>query len=259
MSNHVPPAFYEDPAFGIGSVVVIGLLAYIAHQWRIQRIQARGRQLEAVVAARTAELRDAYARLEQASYTDALTGLHNRRFIQQTVDADAATVRRLHEDGAGSSGKSDLIFLLLDLDHFKQVNDKHGHGAGDAVLRQVADILRGLFRAADHVARWGGEEFLVVLRFTDRRRAPDLAEKTRAAIAAHEFRLPDGNVLRNTCSIGVAAYPVNGDAVPWTSAIDVADAALYQAKREGRDRWVSADGGSGGLSWAAGGYAQPES
>src|SRR5689334_24070359 len=111
MPSHVPPASYDDPAFTIGGGGVIGLLAYIAHQWRIQRIQARGRELEAVVAARTAELRDAYSRLEQASFTDALTGLHNRRFIQQTVEADAATVRRLHEDGAAASGKSDLIFL----------------------------------------------------------------------------------------------------------------------------------------------------
>ena len=215
-------------------------------------MEARGRELEGLVAARTVELRDAYARIEEASLTDALTGLRNRRFIQQTVDADAAAVRRLHAGGEGQSGRADLVFLLLDLDHFKQVNDVHGHAAGDAVLVQVAEILRGLIRTGDHVARWGGEEFLVVARFTDRRRGLELAEKIRATVEAHRFRLPDGTELRKTCSIGFAAYPNDRDADrgphdadfaswggdSWQAVIGIADAGLYRAKREGRNRAI---------------------
>jgi diguanylate cyclase (GGDEF)-like protein len=232
----VEPAIHQSTTFRVSGLLVIALLAYAAHHWRVRWMEARGRQLEALVESRTVELRDAYARIEEASLTDALTGLRNRRFIQQTVDTDAAAVRRLHAGGEGRSGRADLIFLLLDLDHFKQVNDVHGHAAGDAVLVQVAEILRGLIRTGDHVARWGGEEFLVVARFTDRRRGPELAEKIRAAVEAHVFRLPDGAELGKTCSIGFAAYPDDRDAESWQAAIDMADAALYRAKREGRNR-----------------------
>jgi diguanylate cyclase (GGDEF)-like protein len=234
----VQPAIHQSTVFRLSSLLVILVAAYATHRWRVSWMEARGRELEALVESRTVELRDAYARIEEASLTDALTGLRNRRFIQQTVDTDAADVRRLHADGEGPSGRADLLFLLLDLDHFKQVNDVHGHAAGDAVLAQVANILRGLFRTGDHVARWGGEEFLVVARFTDRTRGPELAEKIRAAVEAHVFRLPDGTELRKTCSIGFAAYP-NADPGSWQAAIGVADAALYRAKREGRNRWVA--------------------
>jgi hypothetical protein len=93
------------------------------------------------------------------------------------------------------------VFLLLDLDHFKSVNDSHGHAAGDAVL------LRSVFRASDYVVRWGGEEFLIVARFVGRERGPERAEKVRAAVEAHDFRLDDGTLLKRTCSVSFAAYP----------------------------------------------------
>ncbi|HJU41911.1 MAG TPA: two-component regulator propeller domain-containing protein [Vicinamibacterales bacterium] len=248
----VQPAIHQSTAFRLSSLLVILVAAYATHHWRVRWIERRGRELEGLVASRTAELRDAYARIEEASLTDALTGLRNRRFIQQTVDADAAAVRRLHAGGEAQSGRADLVFFLLDIDHFKQVNDVHGHAAGDAVLVQLADILRGLTRTSDHVARWGGEEFLVVARFTDRNRGAELAEKIRAAVEAHVFRLPDGTELRKTCSLGFAAYPNVGAArgphdadsaswggQTWQAAIGIADAALYCAKREGRNRWVA--------------------
>jgi diguanylate cyclase (GGDEF)-like protein len=238
----VEPAVYQTLAFRIGTLFLIAIAAYGAHRLRVARIQARGRELEAVVAARTVELRDAYARIEEASLTDALTGLRNRRFIQQAVDTDAASARRMHAAGEPAPDHADLVFFLVDLDHFKQVNDVHGHAAGDAVLTQIAEVLRGLFRASDHVARWGGEEFLVVARFTNRGRAPEIAEKIRAAIAAHAFTLPDGTVMARTCSIGFAAYPGSGGSVAdWPATIEVADAALYRAKREGRNRWIDGD------------------
>lgn len=203
-------------------------------------MERRGNVLEALIEAQTVELVTAYKQLEEASLTDALTGLRNRRFIQQTVGADAATVLRNHARGESPQGGADLVFLMLDLDHFKHVNDTYGHAAGDAVLVQVAGILRRLLRESDHVARWGGEEFLIVARFIDRRRAPELAEKIRAAIAAHIFTLPDGTGVQRTCSIGFAAFPFAA-AQPqssWEAVIDVADAGLYKAKREGRNRWV---------------------
>jgi diguanylate cyclase (GGDEF)-like protein len=236
----IAPAFYQTATFRTMSVMLVAVLAYAAHRARMRRIEKRGGELEALVEARTVELRDAYRKIEEASLTDALTGLRNRRFIQQAVGADAATVSRRHTDGQAGAGDADLVFLLLDIDHFKQVNDTHGHAAGDAVLVQVADILRRLFREADHVARWGGEEFLVVARFTDRSRAPELAEKIRAAVEQHAFQLPDGKTMHRTCSVGYAAYPFTGTQAlnSWETAIDTADQGLYRAKREGRNRAI---------------------
>jgi diguanylate cyclase (GGDEF)-like protein len=148
---------------------------------------------------------------------------------------------------------ADLLFLLLDLDHFKSVNDTYGHAAGDAVLVQTAAALRRVVRAADHVVRWGGEEFLVVARFVERGHGPELAEKVRAEIAGTAFALPGGETLRRTCSLGFAAFPFDlGDpqGLGWERVVHAADLCLYLAKRRGRDGWVgvAAGGARGGAA-----------
>jgi diguanylate cyclase (GGDEF)-like protein len=128
------------------------------------------------------------------------------------------------------------------------VNDTYGHGAGDAVLVQLAKLLLHTVRASDVVVRWGGEEFLIVIRFVSRGLASGLAEKLRAAVAAYEFELPDGTILRRTCSLGAAAWPFSPTAiraVGWERVVDVADAALYVAKHSGRDAWVTVAAGTG--------------
>jgi diguanylate cyclase (GGDEF)-like protein len=131
------------------------------------------------------------------------------------------------------------VFFVLDVDHFKRVNDTFGHAAGDHVLAQVARALQAGSRASDVVARWGGEEFLVVSRFVDRRQAPATAERIRAAVAAHATRLPDGRTVRVTCSIGFAALPGPPETpFDWEQAVALADRASYAAKRAGRDGWV---------------------
>jgi diguanylate cyclase (GGDEF)-like protein len=101
-------------------------------------------------------------------------------------------------------------------------------------------------RSSDHLVRWGGEEFLAVVRFVDRREASDLAEKIRAAIAAHPFRLADGTVLKRTCSIGFGAFPFLPElprSIGWEEVVDLADLGLYTAKRNGRDRWIGVAAG----------------
>jgi len=223
----------------------------------VRRLEARGRELERVVRERTqaleergqelaaanVELSAAYARIEDASLTDPLTGLRNRRFLEQHIPGDAQLALRRSGD-ARVSAAGDLVFLLIDLDHFKAVNDTHGHAAGDAVLVQTAALLRQALRASDVVVRWGGEEFLAVLRFVDRREAPRLAEKVRAAIAGHAFELGEGLTLRRTCSLGFAAHPLapgRPEAQAWEQAVHVADRCLYAAKRSGRDRWVGVE------------------
>jgi diguanylate cyclase (GGDEF)-like protein len=181
---------------------------------------------------------------ERLSVTDALTGLKNRRYVLQTIGAETAAVqRRLRDAPAGvRPDDADLIVLMIDIDKFKSVNDELGHKAGDAVLAQVADVLNQSCRASDVVARWGGDEFLVVSRFTDRRRGSALAERIRSAIEERPFDLGDGRTIHRTCSIGVAAYPfslTHVDALGWEQVTAVADQAMYLAKRSGANAWVA--------------------
>ncbi|WP_374581953.1 two-component regulator propeller domain-containing protein [Pseudoduganella sp.] len=249
---HVQPAFYQTWWFRsalwlLGALGVFGLF-----RLRLRQLRRRGAQLERLVAERTAALEAASRRLEQASLTDPLTGLHNRRYLEQTIQADFDLAARRHRS-VPPEPHADLVLFMLDLDHFKRVNDEYGHAAGDAVLQQTAAVLRACMRSADHIVRWGGEEFLLLARFIERSDAPALAEKIRCAIAAHHFTIPGGQVLRKTVSIGFAAFPGmpgRPSALTPEALQRVADAALYAAKHTWRDAWVGVQARSGeaGLS-----------
>ncbi len=169
-------------------------------------------------------------RLRHLSRHDALTGLLNRRAMDERLAAEWQRHLRLHEPFA---------LLLLDIDHFKRVNDRHGHAVGDHALKALAEVLRELLRPTDSAARVGGEEFLVMLPGVDAPRALAAAERLRQEIA--RVAVPGtepGHVLHLTVSIGVA------DAVPQDGSLAQlllrADQALYRAKAEGRDRVVLA-------------------
>ncbi len=167
------------------------------------------------------------ARLEQLVQTDPLTQLLNRRALSESITAEME--RALRYD-------SSLALLMIDLDHFKRVNDTYGHLIGDDVLRDTAALLTALVRGNDVVARYGGEEFLILLPETDDAGGVAFAERVRDAIASHAFATrPREEGLRITASIGVATFP----AARIESVEDLfasADAALYRAKAEGRDR-----------------------
>ena len=203
------------------------------------RVQERTEALEAVTAALTAKS----AELEEASLTDPLTGLRNRRFLDRQMPADVALALRHFEPPAvvDEDSDQDLLFFLIDIDHFKRINDAHGHTAGDAVLMQMRGRLEQVFRATDYLVRWGGEEFLIVARGTPRRRAAELAERARQAVSSEPFELDGGLRVAQTCSVGFSAFPLCTKlprALDWHIAIDLADAALYEAKESGRDAWV---------------------
>lgn len=191
------------------------------------------------------QLEQAYQQLEKISLSDPLTGLNNRRYLQKLIPMDIAKVQREYRRKqdvvpAPETGQ-DLVFFLLDIDHFKPVNDEHGHSAGDQLLIQISNLLTQLSRDSDCLVRWGGEEFLIVSRFCDRDEAPQMAERIRQAILSTVFRLSDGQELRKTCSIGFACYPFvagSPSALSWEQVIDTADRALYAAKRSGRNRCV---------------------
>ncbi|MDM4766256.1 sensor domain-containing diguanylate cyclase [Pelomonas sp. SE-A7] len=215
------------------------------------------RRLEATLKA----LRVTQTQLEEASLSDPLTGLRNRRFLLQHLDADTGISLRRHEDALRqlpyqSPEDGDLLFFMVDIDHFKAVNDEHGHAAGDQVLIQLCERLREVSRESDYLVRWGGEEFLMVARHSDRREAGLIAERIRAAVAGRPFQLENGQSLSKTCSIGFAAYPFLPQApsrLGWAEVVELADQGLYRAKRSGRNRWSGLS-----ASTAAGLPAPPE-
>lgn len=197
------------------------------------------------------ELRSAYQKLEQASVTDPLTGLHNRRYLTQQLPTDVSlcirTYRKWLENKGPQPVESDCLFLLVDIDHFKAVNDTYGHSAGDKVLEDLSDTLRTVMRDSDYLVRWGGEEFLLVARFCRREDGPLLAERVRKAVEDARFTLENGEVLSKTCSVGYASFPFYTtlpEQLSWEQVIDTADRALYTAKRAGRNCWVGLQGGS---------------
>jgi diguanylate cyclase (GGDEF)-like protein len=195
------------------------------------------------------ELEHAYKALEDVSLTDQLTGLRNRRFFLQHVDADIGMSLRRYDDPLRSgmveresSPGKDLVFFMVDLDHFKEVNDTHGHAAGDAVLVQMQERLREVFRESDYLVRWGGEEFLVLARATHRDDAKVVAERIRKAVADRKFTLPDGTELHKTCSIGFACFPFvpsEPRLLSWSEVVELADQGLYLVKRSGRNAWAA--------------------
>jgi diguanylate cyclase (GGDEF)-like protein len=250
----LPPPWKTWWAYTIYAAIFIGLLLLFVRNQHQQVLAERNisRELEHKVAERTAELQNknvelesAYAQLEAISLSDPLTGLNNRRYLQKLIPMDIAKVQREYDhkryDRPAKKPSLDLTFFILDVDFFKSVNDLYGHTAGDQLLIQLSNLLTKICRESDCVVRWGGEEFLIVSRFADRDEAPLMAERIRKSVELHNFELPDGSILKKTCSIGYACFPFLGDqpmALSWEQVIDIADRALYAAKKSGRNRSV---------------------
>ncbi|MCX2864854.1 diguanylate cyclase [Paucibacter sp. PLA-PC-4] len=238
----VLPAWWQQAWFRALAVLAGLALLWAVVQLRTRVLRRRQAALERRVGERTAELQALSQALQDSSMTDPLTGLRNRRFLTQHIDADVAMVLRRHEAaGVPPAPLEELIFFLLDIDEFKQVNDQYGHAAGDAVLSQMRERLRPVFRESDYLVRWGGEEFLIVARASTRAHAAELAERARQAVAGRPFVLDDGRLLARSASLGFACFPLcprQPLALSWAATVGLADAALYAAKRAGRDRWV---------------------
>jgi diguanylate cyclase (GGDEF)-like protein len=197
--------------------------------------------LEELVAKRTQQLRD-------ATLTDPLTGLRNRRFITEVLQNDVVAfvgyknyVNSSANSREGMTGKEIFGLFLLDMDHFKHVNDTFGHDAGDHVLRQFAEILSASVRQDDVVIRLGGEEFLVVLKKTKPEYIHSFAKTLLEKVANAEFNLGDGTVIKKTCSIGYTSFPIHDEypeLISFEQGVTVADIAMYHAKHHGRNQAV---------------------
>lgn len=162
--------------------------------------------------------------IEVESGRDALTRLLNRRYLPTILMREVALARR--------SGVPFAV-LLLDIDHFKNINDTHGHDSGDMVLQQAADIVTACVRVGDFIFRYGGEELLVVLVEIDMEQAKYVAETIRARFASEPLRVSEGKTMEVTVSIGMAAYSGHPD---YEKIVKEADDALYKAKKNGRNR-----------------------
>ncbi|WP_077530536.1 GGDEF domain-containing protein [Vreelandella utahensis] len=194
---------------GFGNIVASSLvLTGLTHAYEYAREQAE-KQLRMLAA------------------TDSLTGLPNRKRLKEVLEHVAEQSRRL---GTGFS------LLGMDLDHFKGINDRYGHDVGDQVLCRLSEILRGRLRSIDTPARWGGEEFFVLLPGTDAAGARHIAETIRAELASSPVTV-EGEVIAVTISIGIAEFPGDGAAI--SDLLVCADRRLYAAKEAGRNRVVA--------------------
>ncbi len=241
----VQPTWWQQWWFRALALVLLAAAMVGVVQLRTRRLRLNQLALEAKVQQRTAELQRMTGALNESSLTDPLTGLRNRRFFSMHIASDVALALRAHENhlqhGTDLPGDADLIFFMFDLDHFKDINDRYGHAAGDAVLTQMRARLTAVFRDTDYLVRWGGEEFLVVARGTSRDAAPELAERARAAVAQTPFEIDGGLRLAKTCSVGFASFPLCSrlpHALAWDAVLNVADACLYAVKNAGRNGWL---------------------
>jgi diguanylate cyclase (GGDEF)-like protein len=214
-------------AFGLGLTLTVGLSLRSSRRRRDAALRlARDRGDELAVTLKRVErtneeLGQAHAEADRLSRVDPLTGIYNRRHLSELLSAERAL-----------SGSGSAAVLLLDLDHFKTVNDRHGHLTGDAVLRAASDRIASVTRSGDCLARWGGEEFAILAPGIDREGATHLAERARVALAEHPVQV-DGVGIDLTLSVGVAV--VGPETQTPDRLIDAADEALYDAKRAGRN------------------------
>jgi diguanylate cyclase (GGDEF)-like protein len=251
---HVSPApwlsWWARTLYVLGAGALVFLVWFGQHR-RLQREAAYAERLKAEVSARTAELAErnsdmekANHQLREASVSDSLTGLGNRRCLRDAMALLPGTAT-----DASAAHEAPCVLMVVDLDFLKPINDQFGHEGGDAVLIQVAEILRRVFRSVDLIVRWGGDEFVVLCKNADLATASALAERVRSSVAKQIFRISDGLVARTSCSIGFAPVPLipgHWRLLDWEQSLRVADAALYEAKHE-RNTWV----GWGGTDKAA--------
>ena len=205
----------------LGTMLVMAFLVF-----------AKQRQLRA-------ELAKANQGLQEVSLTDPLTGVRNRRFFDAMVPGDVSQILRSYS-APRKPGANDLIFYLVDLDDFKEVNDRYGHDIGDKVLVKLIRGINSVIRSSDVVVRWGGDEFLIVSRYSNRADAATLASRILTAVGNPKPGLVGAGLeIRQTCSIGWTAFPWfpdRPDEVPLETVLRLADRGVYEAKRVGKNR-----------------------
>lgn len=235
------PPLWRHPLAYLGYALT-ALLLLLLMAWRLRVAVRRKREqvdeLNRLVEARTSELSElntqlaaSNRQLDLATRRDPLTGISNRRDFHAWMEALKV----------GSGRDRSLLFIMIDVDDFKLVNDHHGHGVGDEVLVEFAARLRRFSREQDLLVRWGGEEFLLVMQAHSADHAPELLRRIIDAVSQTPLALANGVSLPISCSVGAAAWPFFSDLdkpQPWELTVQMADRALYAAKEAGKNGWV---------------------
>ena len=225
MDRSLPAPVWQFRVFLSLAAVVVFAFVGIVKQARLER-----------------ELANANLELLDASVTDMLTGVRNRRYFTNSIEADVRQALRSFDNPSIDLRNRDLVFYLIDIDHFKRVNDQFGHKIGDQVLAEVARRINSAARLSDAVIRWGGEEFLLLSRYTDRKEAHVLANRILDSVGSKPYHVEASDAdLRITCSVGWAVFPwteTETSLVSHDQVLVLADFALYQAKGTGRNRAV---------------------
>jgi len=242
-----PQTFFTYNAAQAGSALECVLLAFaLADRVNLHKRAQEDQQLEYThqlqeqVKQRTVELSEAVESLKTASATDPLTGLSNRRHVDTAIRPWVADLQRARIRNTPGETRRYLAICLGDLDHFKLINDDLGHAAGDRVLQVAAKTLREHVRATAVLARWGGEEFLILDHVTAPLEDALMAERLRLSLidANSPVLIETGRTL--SISLGVVRYPFSDnfpDLLDWDNCLALADHALYRAKKAGRNRW----------------------
>ncbi len=245
----IPMQFSETPLYRIlmGALILLvlyGIMLLIRNRERRKRellkqqVDQRTLELQQV----NEQLNEANQQLKQLSHKDELSGLRNRHFVFEQLPKDIEHYQRNRESMI-SQGKS-FALIVINIDGFKHVNDSHGPIAGDSVLTQFAVLLTRETRGSDYVVRWGGDEFLIVLRDSQANQIESFIYELNLAVSNGEFFLPDGQSINVTCSIGYALYPlplIGGQLINWEVSLSLADMALHQVKNAGRNGWATVE------------------
>jgi diguanylate cyclase (GGDEF)-like protein len=252
-----------------GAIVLMGTLVFLKQHWmdrelihllrlsrqnldEMRKLKDELESKEQSLRWHSLELQRKNLELQEISFTDALTGVWNRRYLEEILAAEAGQVLRNYERARGSDIRKldhrDLIFIMVDVDFFKEVNDIHGHPAGDRLLQRVAERLMRVVRKSDVLVRWGGEEFLIMSRSADPGGTAAFCERILNIMSSEAFDLGHGVQVRKTCSVGWAPFPWSRrayEAVCAEEIIELADSALYRAKAGGRNQGVGILPGDG--------------
>lgn len=209
----------------------------------INKIESYTEQLEKAVADRTRELKLANNQLKERSMKDQLTGLNNRRFLEEVIIPKSELLAKKlsnqirYGNREISTDNVSFAVILIDLDHFKMVNDVYGHASGDTVIKELGKLFGYSIRQEDYIIRLGGEEFLLVLPEFNAEFISNVVEKIRKAVESHLFIMENGETITKTCSLGAMVFPASSpEMIDFKTTISIIDKCLYMAKENGRNK-----------------------
>lgn len=211
----------------------------------INRLNAYTEELEQEVQRRTKDLEAANKLLTAQAYHDHLSGLHNRRFLNEIIVPEANRLavaqvyRNRKQDKRDLNPNTTIAIFMIDLDFFKHVNDTYGHDSGDMVIQELSGLFKNQCREDDYIIRFGGEEFIVIMRNFDPGFLAMKAEQIRSAVESHDFIISENRKIKKTCSIGCMIFPANKDypnEISFHNAVVLVDKAMYYAKEHGRNQ-----------------------